>query len=99
MLFSARKCTCFFFLQSGRSGHSKISKLIPLNAFFTHTKTAKTQVQELIQKDLRMPILGVWKFLVLITSATFCAQYIEDISSLYHNVKEGRFAGIHGICV
>lgn len=28
---------------------------------------------------------------------TFCAQYIEEISSLYHNGKEGRFAEFHGI--
>lgn len=54
-------------------------------------------MQELVLKDFSMPILGLWNFFLLITSTTFCAQYIKDISSLYHNGKEGRFAEIHGI--
>lgn len=35
-------------------------------------------------------------FFLLITSTTFCAQYIKDISSLHHNCMESRFAEIHG---
>lgn len=75
-LFSAKKWTCFSFLQRRRSEHSKISKYSQLYAFSTHIRTAKAQMQELILKDFSMPILGLWKSFPLIISTTFCVQYI-----------------------
>lgn len=55
-------------------------------------------MQKLTQKDFRMPIPGRWKCFLLITSTTFCARYTEEISSLHHSSKKGRFAEVHGIC-
>lgn len=52
-------------------------------------------MQELILKDISMPILGLQKSFSLIISTIFCTQYIEEISSLHG--KEGRFVEICGI--
>lgn len=43
-----------------------------------------------------MPILSIWKFLVLITSATFCAQYIEDISFYITISRKADLQGFMG---
>lgn len=69
----------FFFFQNRRTRHSEVCKLGQLYTFFTHIKTAKAQMQELILKDLSISLVDLWTSFPLMTLITFCVQYIEEI--------------------
>ena len=79
MLFPVPQVDLFFFFQNRRTRHSEVCKLGQLYTFFTHIKTAKIQMQELILKDLSISLVDVWTFSPLMTLITFCVQYIEEI--------------------